>query len=137
MGEPDSWQPCRPGRAGLRVLAVVAIICAACTARAGEADVIAVKAGRAAGGSWSFSVTIRSNDRGWTYYCDRFEVRAPDGRSLGVRELLHPHQDEQPFTRDLDRVEIPRGVRSVLIRAHHSARGYDGKTLKVPLPEAR
>jgi len=115
------------------LIALVAALCAA-TVRAGEADVIAAKARRAGDGSWSFSVTIRSRDQGWKYYCDRFEVRAPDGRLLGVRQLLHPHDDEQPFTRELDGVPIPPGLPGVLIRAHHSARGYDGDVLKLQLP---
>ena len=101
---------------------------------AGEAGVIAAKARRGADGTGSFAVTLCSNGKDWRYYCDRFEVRAPDGRALGVRQLLHPHADEQPFTREPDGVEIPAGVRGVPIRAHHNARGYDGDTLKLAIP---
>jgi hypothetical protein len=28
-------------------------------------------------------------------------VRAPDGTRLGIRDHLHPHVEEQPFTRSL------------------------------------
>lgn len=121
-------------RAVLRAFTIASFLAAAPAAHAGEADVIAAKARRGGDGKWSFAVTIRSNDKGWKYYCDRFEVRAPDGRVLGVRRLLHPHEDEQPFTRDLEGVEIPPGLPGVLIRAHHSARGYDGRVLKLKLP---
>jgi hypothetical protein len=57
-------------------------------------------------------------------------------RSCGVgrRELLHPHETEQPFTRELYGVEIPKGVDRVVIRARHEPKGYDGKTLTVDLP---
>ncbi|MGB5082919.1 MAG: hypothetical protein WBO23_19495 [Burkholderiales bacterium] len=123
-----------PTGAALRAFAIVPILCAAVGAHAGEADVIAARASRGPDGKWSFAVTIRSNDKGWKYYCDRFEVRAPDGRLLGVRRLLHPHEDEQPFTRELDGVGIPPGLPGVLIRAHHNARGYDGDVLKLQLP---
>lgn len=123
-----------PTSTALRLFAIAMMLCAAVAAQAGEADVIAAKARRGGDGTWSFAVTIRSNDKGWKYYCDRFEVRAPDGRLLGVRQLLHPHEDGQPFTRELDGVEIPPGVRGVLIRAHHNARGYDGEALKLRLP---
>jgi len=115
------------------LFALVVALCVAAV-RAGEADVIAAKARRAGDGTWSFAVTIRSHDKGWKYYCDRFEVLAPDGRLLGARQLLHPHEDEQPFTRGLDGVQIPPGLPGVLIRAHHSARGYDGDVLKLQLP---
>jgi hypothetical protein len=114
--------------AGL-LLAVVAGL-----ATAGEADVIAAKAARAKDGTWRFDVTIQSNDKGWDYYADAFEVLAPDGRVLGTRVLLHPHDDEQPFTRELDGVRIPSGVDRVTLRARHKPKGYDGKTLEVRLP---
>lgn len=42
--------------------------------------------------------------------CDRFEVISPGGGVLGVRQLKHPHADEQPFTRELHGGKIPRGL---------------------------
>jgi hypothetical protein len=48
--------------------------------------------------------------------------------------LLHPHEDEQPFTRDLRGVSIPAGIRRVTIRAHMKGVGHDGATLEVALP---
>ncbi|MGB5558363.1 MAG: hypothetical protein WBN04_10170, partial [Paracoccaceae bacterium] len=58
------------------------------------------------GGSHSFSVTLRHPDTGWDHYADGWEVLAPDGTRLGFRELLHPHETEQPFTRSLGGVAI-------------------------------
>ncbi|MEO8442725.1 MAG: hypothetical protein ABI547_09575 [Betaproteobacteria bacterium] len=114
--------------------AAVMLLCTSTLAIAGEADVIAAKVKREADGTWTFTVTIRSDDRDASFYCDRFEVISPNGGVLGVRELEHPHDDEQPFTRELRGVKIQLGmVRSVLIRAHHTARGYVGATLKVKL----
>ena len=102
---------------------------------AGAADVIAATARQAADGSWSFEVTMRCDDRGPDYFCDRFEVLTPTARVVGVRRLLHDHTDEQPFTRDLQGVNVPDGLsRGVLIRGHHNIRGYDGATLKLDLP---
>ena len=57
-----------------------------------------------------------------------------DGRVLGTRVLLHPHDDEQPFTREIDGVRIPPGVDRVTLRARHKPKGYDGKTLELRLP---
>ncbi|MBM3358792.1 MAG: hypothetical protein FJY54_13845 [Betaproteobacteria bacterium] len=108
---------------------------AACVpAWAGEADVIGAKVSKSPDGTFAFHVTIRSNDKGWDYYCDRFEVLTTDGKLLGVRELLHPHENEQPFTRELYGVKVPAGVKQVVIRARHKPRGYDGKTLTFALP---
>lgn len=104
-------------------------------AMAGEADVIAAKVRQTSKGVYNFDVTIRSNDKGWKYYCDRFEVLTLDGKLLGARTLFHPHETEQPFTRDLYNVRIPAGVTTVRIRARHKPKGYDGKTFDIKLPK--
>ncbi|MDX1374929.1 MAG: hypothetical protein R3357_05150 [Burkholderiales bacterium] len=103
-------------------------------AAAGEADVVAVKPARESANRWRFDVTVRSNDKGWDYYADAFEVLTPDGRLLGRRILYHPHEAEQPFTRELTGVKIPPEVKSVVVRARHKPRGYDGETMTVRLP---
>ena len=79
-------------------LILIAILASAFSAWAGEADVLSAKVTKSGSGTYNFDVTIRSNDRGWDYFCDRFEVLTPDGKVLGVRTLLHPHETEQPFT---------------------------------------
>ena len=101
---------------------------------AGEADVVQVKAEGSRGGNWSFSVTVRHEDEGWDHYADRWEVLGPEGDVLGVRVLLHPHVEEQPFTRDLSGVRIPAGVSKVKIRARDSVHGYGGKEMEGTLP---
>ena len=111
--------------------AVATLAVVATPAVAGEADVTAVRASREPGGTWRFDVTIRSRDRGWDYYCDRFEVVSPDGTVLGARVLLHPHDDEQPFTRELTGVKLPRGIRRVVVRAAMKPGGAGGDTRDV------
>lgn len=59
---------------------------------------------------------------------------APDGTVLGTRTLLHPHLNEQPFTRSLTDVRIPDGVTEVTVRARDSIHGHGGKTLTVAVP---
>jgi hypothetical protein len=100
---------------------------------AGEADVVNV-ATHKMGDKYSFDVTIKSHDKGWDYYADSFEVIGPDGKILGTRVLLHPHEEEQPFTRELLDVYIPAGIARVTIRAHHKVAGYDGGVATVELP---
>ncbi len=101
---------------------------------AGEADVVAVVVDHRMDGRFDFHVTIRSNDRGWDSYADAFEILTPDGGVLGRRELLHPHADEQPFTRELLGVAVPPGIEQVVVRAHHRRHGYDDTTVTIPLP---
>jgi len=116
-------------------LAFLLLAVAASLASAGEADVGEVKARRSAPGVYDFDVTVRSVDKGWEYYADAVEVLAPDGKVLGQRVLLHPHETEQPFTRDLYGVRVPAGVAEVTVRARHKPRGYDGRSMKVRLPD--
>lgn len=121
---------------GQRINLVLAGLCfMSIAASAGEADVEAVKATRAADGTWRFDVTVRHADTGWDHYANRWDVLAPDGTVLGTRTLLHPHENEQPFTRSLSGVSIPEGMRSVTIRAHDSLHGEGGREFPVKVSE--
>jgi hypothetical protein len=113
---------------------LLALLLSAHTAFGGEADVVDVKVRRNASGTYDFDVTVQSVDKGWDYYADAFEVLGPDGKVLGRRILLHPHETEQPFTRGLYGVAIPAGVKQVTVRARHKRKGYDGEAMKVRLP---
>jgi hypothetical protein len=101
---------------------------------AGEADVIGATAALRSRGLYDFDVTIRSNDTGWDRYADRFEVLGPDGALLGTRVLDHPHETEQPFTRELSGVRIPGNIERVTFRAHFKPVGFDGATFSMKLP---
>ena len=118
----------------MKALIFVAAITLAGAAFAGEADVVAVKPIRESGNSWRFDVTVKSNDTGWKHYADAFEILTPEGELLGRRILYHPHETEQPFTRSLSGVKIPPEVKSVVVRARHKPRGYDGETMTIRLP---
>jgi hypothetical protein len=105
----------------------------AAPAHAGDADVTGVVA-RQRAGLYDLDVTIRSKDTGWERYADRIEALGPDGTVLGTRVLEHPHEDEQPFTRDLYELRVPAGIARVTVRAHFKPTGFDGATATVPLP---
>lgn len=103
-------------------------------ATAGEADVVAAQAYPTGDGTWRFEVTVRHADTGWDHYADKWDVVAPDGRVLGTRVLLHPHETEQPFTRSLGGVAVPADVTAVTLRAHDSVHAYGGAEVTVELP---
>ncbi|MCG8559457.1 MAG: hypothetical protein MI824_06640 [Hyphomicrobiales bacterium] len=100
----------------------------------GEADVVGVKINKQGGGAYSFDVSVRHGDTGWKHYANKWDVVAPDGTVLGTRELLHPHENEQPFTRSLSGVKIPDGIGKVTLRAHDSVHGYGGAEVTVDVP---
>ena len=102
--------------------------------RGGEAEVVDVVATSTGAGSFRFDVTVRHDDAGWDHYADRWEVVAPDGSVLGTRVLLHPHVEEQPFTRSLTGVAVPADIETVTVRARDSQHGWGGPEQEVPLP---
>jgi hypothetical protein len=106
-------------------------------AGAGEADVVGVEAKAESGGVWRFDVTVAHGDTGWDHYADKWDVVGPDGKVLGTRVLLHPHEAEQPFTRSLGGIVIPPDVTEVTVRAHDSVHEYGGREMTVPLPRCR
>ncbi len=100
-----------------------------------DAPVIEAAEARPGAGGWSFHVTLSHPDTGWDHYADGWEVLAPDGTRLGYRELLHPHVNEQPFTRALGGVAVPDSLDHVLIRARDNVDGWADTTYRLDLPE--
>ena len=94
----------------------------------GCADVIDVKI--SGDGPYTFAVTVLSPDTGWDKYADEWRVESESGEVLGVRELAHPHVDEQPFTRSLGGVEVEAGS-MVVVAARDSVVGYCGDRVTV------
>lgn len=84
-------------------------------------------------GVWTFSATLSSPYDTPTRYADAWRVLAPDGTVLGVRELLHDHADEQPFTRTLTGVEVPSAVNTVVVEGRDQVSGWGGATVAVSL----
>lgn len=81
----------------------------------------------------TFSVTVQHADTGWEHYANRWEILTVDGEILDTRVLGHPHVHEQPFTRSLTNVMIPKHITTVIIRAHDSVDGYGGKEFTLEL----
>ncbi|WP_164744893.1 hypothetical protein [Ponticoccus sp. LZ-14] len=101
-------------------------------AMADFAKVEDVMASQGASG-WRFDVTISHPDTGWDHYADGWEVVDAAGNRLGFRELLHPHVNEQPFTRSLSGVAIPAGTGQVFIRARCLVDGWAPELTPVAL----
>lgn len=117
----------------MRRTALILALCTPLSAWSGEAVVEAAKL-TASGTAWRVDVTLRHGDTGWDHYADGWEVVDADGARLGYRELLHPHVNEQPFTRSLSGVVIPDGTAVVYIRAHDSVHGWSDQLFKITLP---
>jgi hypothetical protein len=97
-------------------------------------DVIAAKVQPRGAHTFDFDVTVSSPYDTPQRYADAFRVIGKDGTVFGERVLLHDHATEQPFTRDLYGVNVPAGVRNVVVQARDLKNGWGGKTVEVTLP---
>jgi hypothetical protein len=97
-------------------------------------DVVAATVRARGADTFDFDVTVSSPYDTPQRYADAFRVAGGDGSVFGERVLLHDHAGEQPFTRDLYGVKIPRAIRSVVVQARDRKHGYGGKTVEVLLP---
>ena len=113
---------------------IVLMVLVASSAWAGEADVIEARVAKTADLTYRFEVTVKHADTGWDHYANKWDLLGPDDTILGTRVLLHSHVAEQPFTRSLGGINVPKGIESVTVRAHDSVHGYGGeqRTVKIP-----
>lgn len=119
--------------AGMKRISALLIACLiALPAWADGPQIIDVKI-KKTGMVWRVDVTLEHPDTGWDHYADGWEVLDADGNRLAYRELLHPHVNEQPFTRSQSGVVFPDGTREVFIRARCNADGWAGETTRVVL----
>lgn len=102
-------------------------------AQAGEADVIFAKAACSEDRVCNFFVSVKHNDTGWNHYANKWDILTPNNKIIKTRILHHPHVKEQPFTRNLSNVSVPKGFDYVIIRAHDNVHKYGGKEFKVYL----
>jgi hypothetical protein len=105
-----------------------------------NADVLFVQATETSPGLWTFSVEVAHPDTGWEDYADGWDVLLPDGSVIKpnpdspfTRLLVHPHVDEQPFTRSQSNIPIPAEVTTVTVRAHDLLDGFGGQEVVLDL----
>ena len=79
--------------------------------------------------SYTFNVTISSDDLGCEQYADWWEVLDLDGNLIYRRILAHSHPNEQPFTRGGSSVAVSADT-EVYIRAHMNSSGYGSNALR-------
>jgi len=110
------------------------------TSNAANADVLFVSATETAVGLWTFAVELLHPDTGWEDYADGWDVLLPDGTVAKTspddpftRLLLHPHENEQPFTRSQSGIPIPPEITTVTVRAHDLVDGFGGQEVMVDL----
>ena len=84
------------------------------------------------GEATDFLVELHHDDAGEDGYADWWQVETLDGTQLGRRDLLHAHENEQPFERSKT-IETPDDVTCVVVRGHDQTHGYGGRAVVVNL----
>jgi hypothetical protein len=110
----------------MRLIALIAVLAGPAFADAPVVENVVVDGDR-------ISVTLSHPDTGWDHYADGWEVVDVAGNSLGMRELLHPHVTEQPFTRSLSGVQVPLGTSVIYVRARCNVDGWSDALFEVRL----
>ena len=100
---------------------------------ADEVEIVDVKLTQSIDMTWRFDLTLKHADSGWKHYANEWKIVTPEGEILGTRTLLHPHVDEQPFTRSLANVEIPPNIKIIRIIAGDTVHGASSEVLEVQL----
>jgi hypothetical protein len=93
------------------------------------AHVVGVEVRKVATDNYTFSATVRHNDQGWEHYANRWYVSGDEIQN-GVRELLHPHDTEQPFTRSTSGVQA---TGTIVLVAEDTVHGAGGSKVTLDL----
>ncbi len=116
----------------MRISSLILLLSISLRCFAGEADVLAADVEHIGGNFYRFNVTVQHDDESWEHFAKAWEVLDTDGNILGARILLHPHINEQPFTRS-HTIAIPANVNQVTIRAYDLIHKYGGKELTIDI----
>jgi len=105
-------------------------------ATAGQVKILAAEFYSSGKGIWTVDVTLQHEDTGWDHYADDWRLVDESGKVIADRVLLHPHVDEQPFTRGLGSVSLPNDG-TIYVEAHDKKHGWSPDKLKVDMSMAR
>ncbi len=99
-------------------------------------NIVSVKLESSGGRKFRVTVTVSSPYDQADRYADAWRVLDERRKVLGVRELLHDHATEQPFTRTLDDVVIPRTVKVIEVQGRDKTFGWGGNTQRIKVPSS-
>ena len=111
-------------------------MCLMSSSHGGDVDVVNVSV-ESRGDRWQVNVTLKHNDKGWNHYADAWRVVTEKGDLLATRTLHHPHEREQPFTRSLKSVPIPKGITVVFVEGHDNVHGWSKNRVRVDLTQSK
>ncbi|MFT7235844.1 MAG: hypothetical protein ACI9QV_001430 [Methylophagaceae bacterium] len=106
-------------------------------AKANEVEILAAALIHQSHDEYLVNVKLRHQDTGWDHYADEWRIIDVQGNILGNRLLLHPHVEEQPFTRALSNVKLDDNLTHIYIEAHDKIHGWAKQKLAIELAKMR
>ena len=100
---------------------------------ANEVEILATAIIHQSQGEYVVNVKLKHNDTDWEHYADAWRIVDPQDNIIGTRRLLHPHVNEQPFTRALNNVKIHDNLTTIYIEAHDKVHGWSKNRLEIDL----
>ncbi len=123
----------RIGEAMIKFIAKIFVVLGAPTFAFADSPVVNNVNVTKSGDAWNFDVTLSHKDTGWDDYADAWRILDSDGNELGVRQLAHPHVEEQPLTRSLSGIRVPDGVTEVSVQTRDTIGGWSSAMTKIKL----
>ena len=110
------------------------------SAASADADVTNVFAREEQDGTWTFHVSVKHPDTGFRDFADGWDLVTSNGAVIKAdptqrftKILRRPHVKEQPFTRTVKGLELPKDVVKLTVRAHDSVGGFGGREVQINL----
>lgn len=103
------------------------------SANANNVTVLAVAIIHQSQGEYLVNVKLQHQDTGWDHYADEWRLVDKQGNVLARRIMLHPHVNEQPFTRALNNVKLDDKLTMIYIEAHDTQHGWSNQKLEIDL----
>lgn len=115
-----------------KMLLFIAVVMLGQSALADPAEINSVRVVKD-GGLWRFDVTVSHGDTGWDHFSDAWRILDADNNQIAIRELIHPHVDEQPLTRSLSGVQLPEGTTEVGVQVRDTQSGWNPEITRVQI----
>jgi len=119
-----------------KIISILLLVLMSFSVNANQVEIVKVEFQRS-GDHWRVNTTLKHHDTGWEHYADAWRVVDESGKKLGERILFHPHENEQPFTRSLNRLVIPKDITIVYLEAHDKKHGWSKQRVLVDLSKSK
>ena len=111
---------------------ILTILILSLPAYAEEVEILMVKATQA-NGLWNLDVTVHHPDASSDHMVDSIAIFTPDETQLATADIPLPSIGAERVTTQLNEIDIPEGVKYIIIRGHCSTDGWTHEGIIIAL----